>query len=167
MVKQLLLCSIDTKFVTSIKAAISHMEDVIKNERNVLMFATVSLFLIIVLVILILFLRKIHAKRQGITSGIVINFTMTEGNIKNNQNDYMLNNELFIGLDKSKQRMYISDKYISACHARIFVDDGNIYIEDNASKSGTYLGGMRLYNANRLRSGDEIAIGDVEFVIRY
>ena len=51
--------------------------------------------------------------------------------------------------------------------ARIFLSDCVVYIEDIGSSDGVYLGGMRLHNANRLRSGDEIAIGSARFRFKF
>ena len=49
----------------------------------------------------------------------------------------------------------------------IYLADHIVWIEDVGAPEGVYLGGMRLYNANRLRSGDEISIGDTRFQLKF
>ncbi len=59
------------------------------------------------------------------------------------------------------------DKDVSRRNSRIFLRDGMVYIEDLGSRQGTALGGMRLHDANRLRSGEEISIGSVRFRLKF
>lgn len=59
------------------------------------------------------------------------------------------------------------DKGVSRRNSRIFLRDGMIYIEDLGSQQGTALGGMRLHDANRLRSGEEISVGTVRFRLKF
>lgn len=59
------------------------------------------------------------------------------------------------------------DKDVSPQNSRIFLKGQMIYIEDLGSVCGTALGGMRLYGPNRLRSGDEISIGNVRFTLKF
>ena len=56
---------------------------------------------------------------------------------------------------------------VDPIHSRIVLKDQIIYIEDLNSKEGTFLGGMRIQGQNRLRSGDVISIGEVEFCLRF
>lgn len=57
----------------------------------------------------------------------------------------------------------VEDRFASSAHARIFPQSGTLYIEDMGSTNGTYLNGSQLARAERLRSGDEIRIGDSEY----
>ena len=45
--------------------------------------------------------------------------------------------------------------------------DGQVFIEDQGTQGGTYLEGMRIPGRNRLRSGDIISIGSVEFAFKF
>lgn len=42
-----------------------------------------------------------------------------------------------------------------------------IYVEDMNSASGTAIGGMKIQGLNRLRSGDVLSIGEVEFCLKF
>jgi pSer/pThr/pTyr-binding forkhead associated (FHA) protein len=55
----------------------------------------------------------------------------------------------------------LPDEAASARHAKLEVRDGEWWIEDLGSTNGTLVNGVRIERAERLRSGDEIAIGRV------
>ncbi len=59
------------------------------------------------------------------------------------------------------------DQDVSPQNSRVFVNKQMIYIEDLNSANGTALGGMRIQGQNRLRSGDVISIGNVEFSFKF
>lgn len=59
------------------------------------------------------------------------------------------------------------DQDVSPQNSRVFIKDQMIYIEDLNSAAGTALGGMRIQGQNRLRSGDVISIGNVEFSFKF
>ena len=56
---------------------------------------------------------------------------------------------------------------IAEKHAKIYVNNGRLYIEDLDTDDGTYLNGMRLYSANRLRKDSVVTVGSVSFRIAY
>ena len=60
-----------------------------------------------------------------------------------------------------------NDPDVADVHARIVINDNEIYLEDLNSPTGTYLQDMRIQNSNKLRSGDRISVGDCEIVIRF
>ena len=49
---------------------------------------------------------------------------------------------------------------MSQVHARVFVSDGKIYVEDLASTNGSYLNGNRLTTTQPLRRGDRLQVGN-------
>jgi hypothetical protein len=57
----------------------------------------------------------------------------------------------------------IDDPFASSVHARIFVREQFMYIEDMGSTNGTYLNGRRLRGAERLKTGDMVRIGETEY----
>ena len=72
---------------------------------------------------------------------------------------YYLTNELLIGTGKQCD-IVIRDPNAASVNTRIFKQGQMIYIEDMSSPQGTVLNGMRIFSSNRLRSEDEITIGD-------
>ena len=57
----------------------------------------------------------------------------------------------------------IEDSFASSRHARRYVRDGVVFIEDMNSTNGTYVNGRRLGAQQPLRPSDRIRIGDTEF----
>lgn len=75
-----------------------------------------------------------------------------------------------IGRAKDVQTMeqFISipeDTHISGMHCKIFVAEKGILIEDMGSTNGTYLNEVRLREAQPLKDGDLIRIGDTKLKV--
>jgi hypothetical protein len=73
----------------------------------------------------------------------------------------LTHNTVFIGRSE-RADVLVVDPSVSAQHARIINGSHGFEIEDLGSTNGTYVDGQRVQRA-RLRSGDPIAIGQVEF----
>ena len=67
--------------------------------------------------------------------------------------------ELLLGRDLSTD-IAISDPEVSRRHARFFVKDDNIFVEDLGSTNGTFLNGERISSPQQLRAGDVITLGE-------
>ncbi len=59
--------------------------------------------------------------------------------------------------------IHVEDPFASSVHARIFVRNGFMYVEDMGSTNGTYLNGRQLRKAEQLKPADKIRIGDSEY----
>ena len=55
----------------------------------------------------------------------------------------------------------LPDEAASARHAKLEVEDGEWWIEDLGSTNGTLVNGVRINRREKLRPGDEIAIGRI------
>ncbi len=51
------------------------------------------------------------------------------------------------------------DTFVSNVHARAFMRDGSLWIEDLGSTNGTSVGGKRLDSPRELRRGDRVQVG--------
>ncbi|SDJ88170.1 FHA domain-containing protein [Natronincola ferrireducens] len=58
----------------------------------------------------------------------------------------------------------LMDKFISSQHAKITMDEGEYFLEDLGSVNGTYLNSTQIQDVVKLKSGDRIGIGQVEFL---
>ena len=96
--------------------------------------------------------------------GIKIRIDVFAGRYKGEENTFLLKDELTAGSDPDSCDIVFEQEEISPRHCRIFINEGLICIEDLDSASGTFLGGMRLHSARRLRSGDEIRLGEAGFI---
>ncbi|RJR35575.1 MAG: FHA domain-containing protein [Deltaproteobacteria bacterium] len=66
------------------------------------------------------------------------------------------NNDLCLG----------SDQLVSRRHARLGVEEGNLWVEDTQSLNGTYLNNRRLEAKTPLASGDIFRVGMSELRVR-
>ena len=67
--------------------------------------------------------------------------------------------ELLLGRDLANE-IAISDPEVSRRHARFFMQNENILMEDLGSTNGTFLNGERISNPVQLRPGDVITLGE-------
>ncbi len=70
--------------------------------------------------------------------------------------------EMIIGRGGSSD-VVINDSFTSTRHARVFVRDGQYWLEDLGSTNGTYLNGVPLKKPVVLADGDDIRVGGVTF----
>jgi len=56
----------------------------------------------------------------------------------------------------------MSDPLVSRRHARLWVEDGSLFVEDLGSRNGVAVNGLRISKSTRLLPGDAVLIGDEE-----
>ena len=71
---------------------------------------------------------------------------------------YGLADELTVGRAAGCQ-VTLDDNYVSQLHARIFVRDGTLYVEDLGSTNGTYLNTRKVSSPVAMKRGDRLKIG--------
>ena len=77
---------------------------------------------------------------------------------------YSIKESAYIGRS-SKCQVYIADPFLSKTHARIFLRDGNFYIEDLKSTNGSYLNGRKLpAHPIRIKDSDKLSFGNISFI---
>lgn len=59
----------------------------------------------------------------------------------------------------SESQIRLRDEGISRAHARVFVDDEAVTVEDLGSRNGTFINGLGLEGPVRLRAGDRVQLG--------
>lgn len=72
-------------------------------------------------------------------------------------------NVMTIGRGKGND-IEISDRFVSSKHAKITMDEGEFFLEDLGSVNGTYLNSEKIEDIVKLKNGDRIGIGQVEFL---
>lgn len=75
--------------------------------------------------------------------------------------------ELVINRVNLSKEYHISNKKIGRNHARIYVEDSNIYLFDMGSKNGTFLNGEQLNKRTPypVGKGDIVSFADEEFIV--
>lgn len=76
---------------------------------------------------------------------------------------YPLEDNTSIGRS-NKSNVVIKDPYISKEHLRIVKDEGDYYLEDMESANGTFVNGNKILDVVKLKNGDRVRIGQVEFL---
>ena len=77
---------------------------------------------------------------------------------------YGIRDEVTIGRSR-KSDIYINDPFMSKEHARIFLEEGQYYIEDLKSTNGTLLNGREIKGkCVKLSENDKISFGQVSFL---
>lgn len=103
---------------------------------------------------------------KGAGTGIAMKLEVYSGKCREQSAMFYLAEQIVIG-SAPECDVVFADPEVSPRNSRIFMKDQMIYIEDLNSAEGTALGGMRIQGQNRLRSGDVISIGEVEFSFRF
>ena len=71
---------------------------------------------------------------------------------------FPLGDEVTVGRAAGFQ-VTIDDTYASQLHARVFLRDGQIYVEDLGSTNGTYLNRRKVAGPMVMKRGDQLQIG--------
>jgi len=62
--------------------------------------------------------------------------------------------------------LVVEDNYVSNVHARIFLRDGNYFVEDLGSTNGTYMNRTKVAAPMAIRPGDEVRMGKATLELR-
>ncbi len=79
------------------------------------------------------------------------------------QEFYDLEDVTSIGRSRDNE-IQILDKYVSSKHLKIIMDEGEYFLEDQGSVNGTYLNSTKIEDVVKLKNGDRIGLGQVEFL---
>jgi hypothetical protein len=96
-----------------------------------------------------------RGRRRGTIEGpslVVVSPPEQEGRV------YPLAEELTVGRAAGCQ-VTLDDTYVSQIHARVFVRDGQVYVEDLGSTNGTYLNRGKVAGPMLVGPGDQLQVG--------
>lgn len=124
--------------------------------------------LVLLVIIVVIVMMRLRGKKayKGDGSGVLMQLEVISGNCRNKKNTIYLRDELIIGRSSSCDIIF-EDEDVALKNLRIYTDNQMIYLENLSAGSTIYLNGMKIFAENRLRSGDEVAIGDVKFLLRF
>lgn len=112
------------------------------------------------------FAKRRSRSDEGAGEEIYMRLEVLSGQTAAKEQEFYLTDELIIGKARDCDLILKEPNLAKHC-ARVYLSDHIIWIEDIGAPDGVYLGGMRIYNANRLRSGDEISIGNARFLFKF
>ncbi|NLJ78222.1 MAG: FHA domain-containing protein [Tissierellia bacterium] len=138
------------------------------------MYSIVSLifkyiFIAIIYLFILSIIRLIYLDIKGIDTTILDNTNYLKLiNRKDSlpfkiEEYYVLKDIMEVGRANDNE-IVIRDPYVSKKHLRMAKDEGDFYLEDLDSANGTYVNGDRIMDVVRLKNGDRIRVGQVEFL---
>lgn len=81
----------------------------------------------------------------------------------NLSDSYPVEGQLTLGRQK-ENTIQIKDPYVSKKHFIIVKDEGEFFLEDLGSSNGTFLNGEKISDVTRIKKGDIIRVGEIEFI---
>lgn len=127
-----------------------------------------AVYMFILSIVRLIYLDISDAKRREGSSGAGYAYLKLV-NLRRNLNfkmheSYSIKEMAYIGRSKRCQ-VYIDDPYLSKNHARVFLRDGQFYIEDLKSTNGSFLNGRRLPDHPvKLKDSDKLSFGNISFI---
>ena len=110
--------------------------------------------------------KKPEEVPQPAPAGIYMRLEVVRGAQGTERTEFTLRDELQIGRDPACDIVF-DDETLSLRNSRVFLDQGAVYLEDLQSQNGTRVNGSPVGAPVRLRSGDEIAVGDAVFRLKF
>lgn len=138
----------------------------------VIIIACAAVLLILLAVIAAVLLRKRstpdgeHPTHAMTVRGLSVQIEMLEGMCYNRSLSFHLRRNLTIGTDKGCD-LVLDDPALLPMHAVISRDSGVVTLRECGDTQNTYIGGMKIFLPNRLRSGDIVTLGTTSFRILF
>lgn len=131
-----------------------------------------AMLAVLALVALVVLRRKNSGKNDSQAStpkaaqGVHMRLVVLEGALASGPEELELTEPLFIGSGPICT-IALRDEDGEERHARVFLANGAVYLEDLQTPCGTAVNGMRLDVPQVLRSGDSITIGGLTFQLKF
>lgn len=134
-------------------------------SKNLISWQFIALaFLFFALIVLILQRAVRYPRKKEV--GIPLRLEVLAGEVRNKQNTLFIDKELSIGYS-SKCSIRLVGKSSADIVARIYLKNSFLYIDSLSEDAKIRVGGIRIFEPNLLRSGDEITIGKVIFKLYF
>ncbi|NMB08245.1 MAG: FHA domain-containing protein [Tissierellia bacterium] len=127
------------------------------------------IFIVIIYLFILSIIRLIYLDIKGISQeisdgGKYLKLINKKESLSFNVKEYYpLTKSISIGRSNNNE-IVLKDPYISKNHLKIVEDEGVFFIEDLNSANGTYLNGERIMDVVKIKNGDRIRVGQVEFL---
>jgi len=66
---------------------------------------------------------------------------------------------LVIGRSETNVDVVVDDKYVSRAHAKVWIENDQVYVEDLNSSNGTFINSKRIFHKTLLKDADTLMIG--------
>ncbi|WP_418725057.1 FHA domain-containing protein, partial [Dysosmobacter sp.] len=99
-------------------------------------------------------------------AGIFLRVETVCGTLAGDSPEYTLVRELTVGRDGACDIVF-DDPSVSRRHARVFLAEDTVYLEDLGSQNGTRVNGTAISMPCALRSGDTLTTGEVVWKLKF
>lgn len=132
---------------------------------TIVLFSAIGLVVLVCIVVIVrLAISKGGSPKKGNSLRMMVD--VVAGKCRLRKNIIYLERSLLIGSDKKCQISW-QDSHINPVCAKITYHEGVVYLEVAQNAVPVYLEGMRIQTRNRLRSGETITIGAVQFRLKF
>lgn len=76
---------------------------------------------------------------------------------------YSIGDKITLGRN-GDNTIILKDPFVSKFHLQVVKDEDEFFLEDLNSANGTFLNGEKVLDASKLKNGDRITIGNIEFL---
>jgi hypothetical protein len=127
------------------------------------------IFIVIIYLFILSIIRLIYLDIKGISQevsdeGRYLKLINNKNTLSFNVKEYYPLGEMISIGRSGNNKIVLKDPYISKNHLKIVEDEGDFYVEDLNSANGTYINGEKIMDAVKIKNGDRIKIGQVEFL---
>lgn len=112
--------------------------------------------------------KTVPAAAPARQTGVYMRLELVRGALADGreQQELELRDELILGAGPACD-IPVRDDSAAPRHARLFLMEGAVYVENLCGSGGTEVNGTEIQDAQRLRSGDEITAGNVSIRLRF
>lgn len=103
---------------------------------------------------------------QPSEEGVFLRIEDLSGSLVGEETERWLTGQLMVGRDPACD-IVLDDPSVSRRHARVFLAEGGVYLEDLGSQNGTMVNGAAIHMPCQLRSGDELAAGEARWKLKF
>ena len=152
------------------KAPVKAEDDAVNRTAIIVVVICGAVLLVLLIVIIALLLRKKQPTEKSGSShglsvhGLPVKVEVLSGVCYNAGTEFRLRRNLTIGTDQGCDLVF-DDPQMLPMHAVISAQSGIVVLEECDETGVTYIGGMKIFAPNRLRSGDIVTIGSTSFRI--
>lgn len=136
---------------------------------NILSLLFKYIFIIIIYLFIFSIIRLIYLDIKGMGSSVLDNTAYLKLINKKDslpfkvKEHYSINKELTLGRQNDND-IVLKDPFVSKIHLQIAEDEEEYYLEDLDSANGTYINGDRVGDVVKLKNGDILRVGSIEFL---
>lgn len=136
---------------------------------NILALLFKYIFIIIIYLFIFSIIRLIYLDIKGMNlssfdNKVYLKLINRKDSIPYKIEEYYIIDKVLTFGRHGDNHIVVKDPYVSKEHFQIVEDENDYYLEDLGSANGTYLNGVKIFDIVKLKDGDIIKAGQIEFL---